>query len=156
VAQLAHLLVAADLTGRSVHPLQRAIQLRAQLDCQVTVLHVVEHGLTAGIIERRRAEALSEFENWQPSLNETTQPGVSANVVVGDPFEAILEALRIQNPDLAVIGGPAKRGLKELFTGTTAERVIRFADQPVLMVNHHTSGPYKRVLVAMDFSYRRA
>jgi nucleotide-binding universal stress UspA family protein len=152
MAQLAHLLVAADLTGRSVYPLQRAIQLRAESDCQVTVLHVVEHGLTAGITERRRAEALSEFENWQRSLNEATQPGVRANVVVGDPFEAILEALRSQKADLAVIGGPGKCGLKELFTGTTAERVIRFADQPVLMVNHHTSGPYGRVLVAMDFS----
>jgi hypothetical protein len=64
MAQLAHLLVATDLTGRSVYPLQRAIQLRSESDCQVTVLHVVEHGLTSGVTERRRAEALSELENW--------------------------------------------------------------------------------------------
>ena len=152
MAQLAHLLVATDLTGRSVYPLQRAIQLRTESDCQVTALHVIEHGLTAGITERRRTEALSDLENWQRSLTEAILPGVSVNVVVGDPFEAILESLRSQKADLAVIGGPGKRGLKELFTGTTAERVIRFADQPVLMVNQHTSGPYKRVLVAMDFS----
>jgi nucleotide-binding universal stress UspA family protein len=85
-------------------------------------------------------------------LTEATQPGVSVDVVVGDPFASILEALRSLQADLAVIGGPGRRGLKELFTGTTAERVIRFADQPVLMVNHHARGPYKRVLVAMDFS----
>lgn len=152
MAQLAHLLAATDLTGRSVYPLQRAMQLRAESDCQVTVLNVVENGLTAGITERRRADVLSELENWQRSLTEATQPGVGVDVVVGDPFAAILEALRSLQADLAVIGGPGKRGLKELFTGTTAERVIRFADQPVLMVNQHPNGPYKRVLVAMDFS----
>ena len=65
-------------------------------------------------------------------LPEAVLPGVSVDVVVGDPFAAILEALRSLRADLAVIGGPGKRGLKELFTGTTAERVIRFADQPVL------------------------
>jgi nucleotide-binding universal stress UspA family protein len=152
MAQLAHLLAATDLTGRSVYPLQRAMQLRAESDCQVTVLNVVEQGLTPGITERRRADALSELEAWQRSLTEAAQPGVSVNVVVGDPFAAILDELRAQHADLAVIGGPGKRGLKELFTGTTAERVVRFADQPVLMVNQHPNGPYKFVLVAMDFS----
>jgi universal stress protein E len=152
MAQLAHLLAATDLSAKSVYPLQRAIQLRAKSDCQVTVLHVVEHGLTAAITQRRRAEALSELENWQRSLPEATQLGVGLDVVVGDPFAAILQALQSQKTDLAVIGGPGKRGIKELFTGTTVERVIRFADQPVLMVNQHPNGPYKRVLVAMDFS----
>jgi nucleotide-binding universal stress UspA family protein len=128
------------------------MQLRAESDCQVTVLNVVEQGLTPGITERRRADALSELEAWQRSLTEAAQPGVSVNVVVGDPFAAILDELRAQHADLAVIGGPGKRGLKELFTGTAAERVVRFADQPVLMVNQHPNGPYKCVLVAMDFS----
>jgi nucleotide-binding universal stress UspA family protein len=89
---------------------------------------VVEHGLTASMTERRRDEALSELENWKRSLTEADQPGVSADVVVGDPFAAILEALQSTQADLAVIGGPGKRGLKVLFTGTTAERMIRFAD----------------------------
>jgi hypothetical protein len=94
MAQLAHLLAATDLTGRSVYPLQRAMQLRAESDCQVTVLNVVEQGLTPGITERRRADALSELEAWQRSLTEAAQPGVSVNVVVGDPFAAILDELR--------------------------------------------------------------
>jgi universal stress protein E len=152
MAQLAHLLAATDLTARSVYPLQRALQLKAESYCQLTVLNVVEHGLTSGIAERRRAEAVSELGTWKSSLSDASQIGVSVDVVVGDPFAAILEALRSVHAELAIIGGPGKRGLKELFTGTTAERVIRFADQPVLMVNQHAIGPYKRVLVAMDFS----
>jgi hypothetical protein len=36
--------------------------------------------------------------------------------------------------------------------GTTAERVIRFSERPVLLVNQPTRGPYARVLVAFDGS----
>ena len=63
-----------------------------------------------------------------------------------------VDVLRVQQIDFAIVGGPGKLGLKELFVGTTAKRVIRFSDEPVLMVKEHASGPYKRVDVAMDFS----
>ncbi len=86
MAQIGHILVASDLTGRSVYPLQRAMQLKAESDCQLTVLHVVEHGLTSNISERRYGEALTEFESWKRSLPEVNQLGVNANVMVGDPF----------------------------------------------------------------------
>jgi nucleotide-binding universal stress UspA family protein len=152
MAHIGHLLVASDLTGRSVYPLQRAVQLKAESDCQVTVLHVVEQGLTSHVSERRYAEALAELEDWKRALPEASQPGIGVTVTVGDPFADIVDTLHAQQIDLAVIGGPGKRGVKELFTGTTAERVIRFSDEPVLMVNRHPSGPYKRVVVAMDFS----
>ena len=114
MAQLTHLLTATDLTVRSVYPLQRALQLKAESYCQVTVLNVVEEGLTPGITERRRAEALSELETWKRSLAEVNQIGVSVDVVVGDPFAAILEALRDVQAELAIIGGPGKRGLRSL------------------------------------------
>jgi nucleotide-binding universal stress UspA family protein len=152
MAHIAHMLVASDLTGKSVYPLQRAVQLKAESDCQLTVLHVVEHGLTPHMIERRQAEALSELESWKRALPEASQPGIGISVMVGDPFAGIVEALQTRQIDIVMVGGPGKRGLKELFTGTTAERVIRFSEEPVLMVNRHPNGPYKRVVVAMDFS----
>jgi len=152
MAHIGHMLVASDLTGRSVYPLQRAVQLKAESDCQLTVLHVVEHGLTAQILERRRTEADAQLEGWKRTLSEASQPGIGISVEVGDPFAAIVEVLQAGRIDLAVVGGPGKRGLKELFTGTTAERVIRFSHVPVLMVNRHPDGPYKRVIVAVDFS----
>jgi nucleotide-binding universal stress UspA family protein len=140
MAHLAHLLAATDLTSRSVYPLQRTMQLREESDCQVTVLHVVEQGPTAGITERRRAEALSELETWKRTLPEAAQPGVSVDVVVGDPFAAILDGLRAQHADLAVIGGPGKRGLEELFTGTTAERVIPTGVSLSRWISHKARG----------------
>ena len=43
MAHLRHMLVASDLTGRSAYTLQRALQLKAELDSQLTVLPWCSH-----------------------------------------------------------------------------------------------------------------
>jgi universal stress protein E len=147
-----HMLVATDLTGRSFYALQRAMQLKGQSGALVSVLHVVEPGLISNIEDRRRVEAAAALQDWRAALPETVQQAVGVNVMVGEPFATILDEAAHCKTDLVVVGQPGKRGLKELFTGTTAERVARFSDEPVLMVNQHPIGGYKRVLVAVDLS----
>jgi nucleotide-binding universal stress UspA family protein len=141
-----------DLTGRSVYALQRAIQIKKESGAKLNVLHVVEHGLTPRLRERHRADAVSELEEWKRALPESTQLALEIQVLVGDPFSTIVDFARTEEIELAVLGGPSKGGLKELFSGTTVERVIRFSETPVLMVTQHAAAPYRRVVVAMDFS----
>ena len=45
-----------------------------------------------------------------------------------------------------------KVGFSDLFKGTTVERVIRTGIVPVLMVKEKPAGPYKKLLVGVDFS----
>lgn len=152
MSKLERMLVASDLTGRSLYPMERAMQLEDQSGAAVTVLHVVEPGFTSKMQERRQAEALAALQDWRATLPQARQQGVAVSVVVGEPFATIIEQAAEHQMDLIVVGQPGKRGLKELFTGTTAERVVRHSAEPVLMVNQHPKGAYKRVLVAMDFS----
>jgi nucleotide-binding universal stress UspA family protein len=152
MSALRHVLVATDLTGRSFYALQRAMQLKGQSGALVSVLHVVESGLISNLEERRRSEASAALQDWRAALPEAVRQAVGVNVMVGEPFATVLDEAAHCKTDLVVLGQPGKRGLKELFTGTTAERVARFSDEPVLMVNQHPVGGYKRVLVAMDFS----
>jgi nucleotide-binding universal stress UspA family protein len=42
--------------------------------------------------------------------------------------------------------------MKDLFVGTTAERIIRQSATPVLMVRDNPDGAYRKVLVATDLS----
>src|SRR5262245_18495165 len=149
---LSHILAATDLTGRSVYALQRAIQLKRDSGAQLTVLHVADHGLTSRLRERYYFEAVVELQDWKQTLPEVAQLAMDLKVVLGDPFSTIVDTIAIEQVDLAIVGGPGKGGLKELFTGTTVERVIRFSEAPVLMVTEHPSGPYNRVVVAVDFS----
>jgi len=152
MSHIRHMLVATDLTGRSLYPLMRAMQLKGQSGALVSVVHVVEPGLISNLEDRRCAEASAALQEWRAALPEAGRQAVGVNVTVGEPFATILEEATHCKTDLVVVGQPGKRGLKELFIGTTAERVARFSDEPVLMVVQHPNGGYKRVLVAMDFS----
>jgi nucleotide-binding universal stress UspA family protein len=77
---------------------------------------------------------------------------VEGLIVAGDAFGAIIGEAARRRVGLIVIGAPASRGYSDLFVGTTAERVIRFSDTPVLMVRREASGPYRRILSAFDGS----
>jgi nucleotide-binding universal stress UspA family protein len=72
--------------------------------------------------------------------------------LIGSAFSTIITEAISRAADLIVIGKPGTHPFAELFTGTTAERVIRFSDRPVLMVKQAASGPYRRILVAFDGS----
>jgi universal stress protein E len=153
MSTFAHILAATDLTGRSVYALQRALQIKAESNCQLSVLHVVEHGLTPGLRQRHYEAALANLEDWKQSLPVAQQLGLDVRVLFGDPFATILAMLESEQIELAVVGSPGKNEMKGLFTGTTAERVIRFSPAaPVLMVRQHAAGAYSRALVAVDFS----
>ena len=60
---------------------------------------------------------------------------------------------RSQQARLVVGGVHQPRGASErLLLGTTAERVLRSAHQPVLVVRRRNDKPYRRALVPIDFS----
>jgi len=71
---------------------------------------------------------------------------------VGDPVAAIVAEAESRDADLVVLGQPGKHQVKELFAGTTAERVIRYSRRPVLVVKMPSDRPYQHVVVAFDRS----
>jgi nucleotide-binding universal stress UspA family protein len=102
--------------------------------------------------ERGRALAEEYLRDWLVSLSQPDRSGVRFNVAMGDPLAGILDEAHERNADLIVLGEPRKTGLKELFVGTTAERVARYSNRPVLIVKRRPGDAYRRVLVAVDFS----
>jgi nucleotide-binding universal stress UspA family protein len=63
---------------------------------------------------------------------------VTAEVVLGEPSETILGYIEDQNIDLVVMGTHGRKGIDRVIFGSVAERVIKTAPVPVLVVN-----PYK-------------
>ena len=154
MSKIARLMVATDLTERSQRAFERAIELKSQAGGTITVtlLHAVEPGLFPAIGEERYADAVDFLRGQIAALPEEKRAGVACNVRVGEPFTTIIDEAHRQNADLIVLGQPAKGGLKELFIGTTTERVLGHSDLPILVVKKLVRGAYQRVLVAMDLS----
>lgn len=60
--------------------------------------------------------------------------GMSVDVVVGDPAHAITDFASEKKADLIVIPSHGRTGLTRLLIGSTAERVVRLAHCPVLVL----------------------
>lgn len=145
-----HLLVATDLSERSERAVARALGV-AQ-GGRMTALHVVTAGLPADLAGRWQKDAEAFLVERLSRVSSPSSPDVETVVMAGDPLSAIIgEAARLQ-VDLIVMGEPRRQGYPDMFTGTTAERVIRFSDRPVLMVRREVADPYRRILVAFDAS----
>jgi universal stress protein E len=152
MASITHILVASDLTERSRPALHRALQLKQQVGADMTLLHVIEPGLPAAVTERRRQEALSVLHEEINAAFQGELRRFSLDVLVGERLGAIIEHARTRGADLIILGDTTKRRWKDLFIGTTTERVVRHSSQPVLVVSGPGSAPYKRVLAAWDLS----
>ena len=152
MAGVKHILVGTDLSDRSERACERGVRLGRERAATVELLHVVEEGLVVQLRERERALAEEFLRDWLVRLSQADRPGVRCNVAIGNPLAGILDEADDQNADLIVLGEPGKTGLKELFAGTTAERVARQSDRPVLIVKRSPSDAYRRVFVAIDFS----
>jgi nucleotide-binding universal stress UspA family protein len=146
---LNQILVATDLTERSNPAIARGLQLEPEV---LTLLHVVPSGLPPELAAEQRKAAEAFLTSCLPEGNSDRASNYSRAILTGSAFNTIIAEAISRAADLIVIGKPGMHPYAELFTGTTAERVIRFSDRPVLMVKRAPSGPYQRVLVAFDGS----
>lgn len=74
------------------------------------------------------------------ALDEQARAGKAAGLTItallrtGAPAETIVAVARQERADLIVVGAHGERGVTALFVGNVAERVVRMADRPVLIV----------------------
>lgn len=147
---LKSILVATDLSSRAKPAVQRAVQLADASGARLTVLHVVEDDL----LENRARE---EITNARGFLSEQvagfgTSSQAEVVVITGHAFHAIAEEARARGADLIVMGAHRRQFLRDVFTGTTIERVTRTAGRPVLMANAKTAEAWRKVFIATDMS----
>lgn len=148
---LSHILVASDLTDRSDRALVRALQLMPE-PRRLTVLHVIASGLPPELAAEQQRSAESFLARRLRQVSPEGAARCGSIVLTGSVFSTIIAEGITRATDLIVIGKPGNHPYAELFTGTTAERVIRFSDRPVLMIKQTAREPYRRVLVAFDGS----
>jgi len=157
------ILAASDLSENSAVALKRAAILARQNGARLELLHVVEDLpqeaipaplrvlVTASSLQQLTEAALKKLEQ-QAERAVGREIACHCRVETGKDFVAIIRAARQLPADLIVIGAHGSHSLKDLFLGTTAERVVRKGGIPVLVVKNRTVAPYRRLLVPTDFS----
>jgi nucleotide-binding universal stress UspA family protein len=141
------ILVAIDGSETSEHAFDTALQLARDDDAQLQPLYVVDNPLMAydasgydptilrdAFVEegqRLMADALARMKHE----NVAGAPRIVDVAPIGEDIsERIRTSANEFNADLLVLGTHGRRGFKRLFLGSVAERVVRSAILPVLLV----------------------
>ncbi|HWE21519.1 MAG TPA: universal stress protein [Hyphomicrobiaceae bacterium] len=148
-----NILLATDLTPACDRALDRAVQLAIAWDAALTVCHVVEaSSLRPWGVERRVKNAETEMQRLVARNRSSLKERLSCHVLVGDPAEGTIEYARSMSSDFLITGPAHSKTLGDKLLGSTAARILRRAQRPVLAVRRREEGPYRAVVVAVDFS----
>ena len=145
------ILMATDLSDRSDRALERGVFLARRLEAALEVLHVVDDTVPLEITAQYEAAARQTLNQLLSSLPAAADVNPDVALIRGHGFHAILERAAKINAELIILG-TTRHTVYELFGGTTAERIVRVGDLPVLMVKDPPIEAYSHVLVATDLS----
>jgi nucleotide-binding universal stress UspA family protein len=146
------LLGATDLSSRSDRALRRAGVLARETGAELVLLSVVDDDQPAVLVASERREVAMLLAEQSRSMHELQGLHTRLRVEAGDPFDVIIRVADAEASDLVVMGEHRRRLLRDMFAGTTIERVLRRGGRPVLMVNSPAERPYRRILAALDLS----
>jgi nucleotide-binding universal stress UspA family protein len=135
-ARFRHILVTTDFSSGTSDALSYAFSLARENESKVTLLHVVQ--LVAADFSRNYRDRVTEL--CYKDLEALVPPearkwcDVAIKVESGIPYQTILRTLESEKVDLLVMNIHGKGMLDRALLGSTADRVVRGASCPVLMI----------------------
>lgn len=145
------ILMANDLSARSDCALRRAVSLAQQFGTELEVITIIEEMFLESTTRENEAFARAALAEQLKAVPEADGIRISQRVMVGIDYEEIIHESEALNADLVILG-IHRHKTREMFRGTTAERVVRYGARPVLVVKDPVTAPYRRVVVATDLS----
>ena len=143
--KISSILVPIDFSAPSMKALGYALDLAHEFHAHVTLLHVLEvlaapEFATYPILPDadRIGEVKTRLARLLREKNGTANGMDAVKVRVGPPFKEIVRAAESLKADLIVIATHGYTGLAHVLLGSTAERVVRHARCPVLVVPART------------------
>jgi nucleotide-binding universal stress UspA family protein len=166
--KIERILCPIDLSAVSAGAYTYAQSLASHCGASLIAQHVVELWQHPCAFYAASAKAFDEFleqllsagrESLKQFLGEHQAKGLSVECIVkeGAAADAILSVAKTDAIDLIVMGTHGRRGLDRVLLGSVAERVLRNAPCPVLVVRNiqcagHDAVRCRRILSCVDFS----
>lgn len=160
---ITRILAATDLSAPARHAAERAAMLVRQAGGQLELVHVLEiNALTElkrlfeqtgdTLQERMRLQASEALAQLASDLMATGPLQVRHHLVEGAVLSAISDQADRLVASLVVVGSRGTGFMRHWLLGATAERLLRKARHPILMVKEAPRQAYHTVLVPVDFS----
>ncbi len=161
MTRIRSILAATDFSPNSRHAAERTAMLGATLGVpRGLLLHVLEESwleslkrfvgspaeVERGIID----DASNSLVELAEEIRQASGFSFKTQVRKGSTLDGIAEAA--SDHDLLVVGAHGRHPVRTLALGTTAQRLLGKTRTPVLVVKGKPDRPYRRILVAVDFS----
>ena len=91
------------------------------------------------LIANQQEHARTEMEKLRETISRKGG-AVETNIAVGSPVEQIGKYVRKASVDLIITSTHGRSGWRRVFIGSTAERIVRYATCPVLVVPNRFAG----------------
>ena len=128
----------------------RAAQVASEHGATLALLHVLQADGGGPGRDAPLAAARTQLERLGQRLQKQFGIAVSVSATRGDPLRQVVQAAR--DAHLLVIGSRSRNTLAEFLLGTPAERIIRMARVPALVVKRDGCGPYQNILAPVALS----
>ena len=143
--KLRRVLHPSDFSRSSAAAFARALELAKASRAELVVAHVMglpvpmagDGYIPPKIWEQMEASSRAYAQKQIDGLVAKAKKAgvrVKTMLLTGVPHERIVQAARSQRADLVVMGTHGRTGLKRLFLGSVAERVVASAGCPVMTV----------------------
>jgi universal stress protein E len=158
--------IGTSLTPASDAVVQAGLGLARTAGAQVVLVHAfqappayataagtpyVPEIILADVIQAERQRADRSLSEQIERLGVTEDELAGRVIEYGPAHRVISEAAAAVAADLVVVGSTEKVGVARML-GSTADRVLRKAARPVLVVHDHLELPLRRILLPVDLS----
>lgn len=151
------ILVPCDFSKPAVNAFKFATGIAAQEKATVHVLFVTElpvmpatvvmpvMGFETAFVEDITEKAEKEFKALAEKYNAT---GAKAKFAfeLGSVSQKILDFIDTEKIDLVIMGSHGASGLREIFIGSNAEKIVRKSPVPVLIVKNYFAGKVTNIV----------
>lgn len=152
-------LIATDFSEHAAHAAKRVAVLAKDVNMHAaTVLHILDDSPVnalrqilhrSGNAKQRSRLVRQQLERIAGELRQSTGLAVQSRVVAGSTVRTIQRFAVLA--DMLVMGAQGSHPIRDFLMGSTAQRLLRRISRPILVVRRSPAGPYRHVLVAVDF-----
>lgn len=161
------ILVPVDFSEESMNALDAAHSLAVDTDSEILLLHIVEDpnvesmkvsgemhydpmdNLYVKLLLDKTKERLESIVN-DPKMSDLS---ISYKIEVGNPYSSIAENIASHQASLIFMGTKGATGIQEILVGSVADKTVRYASCPVIVVKGKcTVSNIKHIVYATDLN----
>ena len=164
MSSIKRIVAATDMSMIASFAESRAAMLARELGSEsLDLLHVIDKFSLETLRHLVQAPEEAEHQLLEKSRHQLIEienrlrdrygvPVTTTTLNVGRPHTEIIHYAKLLNAGLVVMGVHGGSLVRDLFVGSTVDKVLRTLTCPVLIVKRESEAPYQRVLVPVDFS----